>query len=119
MNKAYIIAILLFFLPGQKHFFFFYATCRNILTLTNNLDLPDREMTLENYDEWIEKLNITYPDDIAQLQPCDLEKFLSEVLLEHSTISLNHVYFYIIAFPRPFLPPTVCVWDGSGVYRIH
>lgn len=88
MNKAFIIAVLLFFFAWSKAFFyfFFYTTCRNILTLTNNLELPDREMTLENYDEWIEKLNATFPDEIAQLQPCDLEKFLSEVLLEHSII---------------------------------
>lgn len=105
MNKAFIIATLLFFCL-VKSIFFFYTTCRNILTLTNNLELPDREMTLENYDEWIEKLNVTYPDEIAQLQPCDLEKFLSEVILEHSTISLNqiHFYFYIIVFPRSFFP---------------
>lgn len=53
------------------------------MTLTNSLELPDRDMTLENYDEWITKLNITYPEEIANLLPCDLEKFLSEVLLEH------------------------------------
>lgn len=83
--------------------------------MTNNLDLPDREMTLENYDEWIEKLNVTYPDEIAQLQPCDLEKFLSEVLLEHATISLNqtHFYFYIIVFPRSFFPPQSA--SGTGL----
>lgn len=120
MNKAFIIAVLFFCLVKS---IFFYTTCRNILTLTNNLELPDREMTLENYDEWIEKLNVTFPDQIAQLQPCDLEKFLSEVLLEHSIIfsepsSLSLLHHCVSSFLPP--PPlTVCIWDGSGFHRIH
>lgn len=70
-----------------------YSTCRNILTLTNNLEIPDKDITLENYHEWIKNLNITYPDEIANLKTCDLETFLSEVLLERSIISLTQIYF--------------------------
>lgn len=77
-----------------------YSTRRNILTLTNNLEIADRAMTLDNYDEWITKLNITYPDEIANLKTCNLETFLSEVLLEHSIISLIQIHFYNIVFPR-------------------
>lgn len=68
-----------------------YSTCRNILMLTNNLDIPDKAVTLENYDEWITKLNMTYPDEVAGLKHCDLERFLSEVLLEHSINSLTQI----------------------------
>lgn len=66
--------------------------------MTNNLELSDKNMTLENYDEWINTLNITYPDQIANLKTCDLETFLSEVLLKHSIISFTQIYFYNIVF---------------------
>lgn len=70
---------------------FLYSACRNILTLTNNLELPDKAITLENYDEWINKLNNTYPEEITNLKICDLETFLSEVLNEHHVIFLAQI----------------------------
>lgn len=98
MNKSFIIVMS--FLPCQNQKKKLYSTCRNILSLTNNLEIPDQNITLGNYDEWIENLNITHPEEIAKLQPCDLETFLNEVLLEHSIISLTQIYFYSIVFPH-------------------
>lgn len=95
-NKSFIIVMPFFCLVKTKEML--YSICRNILTLTNNLEIPDKAITLENYDECITQLNRTYPDEVAILKPCDLEKFLSEVLLEHSINSLTQIYFYNIVF---------------------
>uniref|UniRef100_A0A674NQR4 Transporter n=1 Tax=Takifugu rubripes TaxID=31033 RepID=A0A674NQR4_TAKRU len=57
-----------------------YKSClnQNILTLTNDFEIPDKDITLENYDEWITKLNSTYPDAIASLRECELQTFLDQ-----------------------------------------
>lgn len=52
----------------------------NILSLTNHFDLPDKNLTYENYDDWFKYLNTTYPDEISTLplQTCDLQTFLDQ-----------------------------------------
>lgn len=67
------------------------------MTLTNDFEIPDKDITLENYDDWIEKLNSTYPDAIASLRVCDLQTFLDQVLLVRSISSLPPLHFYNIA----------------------
>lgn len=59
-----------------------YPVCRNILDLTNHFELAEQNITLENYDQWFDHLNSTYPDQVAslKLRPCDLQKFLDQVL---------------------------------------
>lgn len=59
-----------------------FNNCRddNILTLTNHFDLPEKNITYENYDELFNYLNTTYPDSISSLdlRTCDLQKFLDQ-----------------------------------------
>ncbi|KAE8282200.1 Sodium-dependent neutral amino acid transporter B(0)AT3 [Larimichthys crocea] len=59
-----------------------YNSCRmeNILDLTNHFELAEQNITLENYDQWFDHLNSTYPDQVAslKLRPCDLQKFLDQ-----------------------------------------
>lgn len=76
---------------------FLHPICRNILTLTNNFEIPDKDITLENYDDWITKLNSTYPDAIASLRVCKLQAFLDQVVLVRSMSSLPPLHFHNIA----------------------
>ncbi|MGH0144539.1 UNVERIFIED_CONTAM: hypothetical protein FKN15_003580 [Acipenser sinensis] len=59
-----------------------YDDCndRNILSLMNTFDLPERNITADNYDKVLEKLNLTYPEVIKNLnlETCNLDAFLSE-----------------------------------------
>ncbi|XP_054483484.1 inactive sodium-dependent neutral amino acid transporter B(0)AT3-like [Anoplopoma fimbria] len=59
-----------------------YSSCmkENILALTNHFELPDQNMTVENYDHWLEYLNRTSPGEVARvdLRPCDLQSFLDQ-----------------------------------------
>ncbi|XP_052473488.1 sodium-dependent neutral amino acid transporter B(0)AT1-like [Carassius gibelio] len=52
----------------------------NILTLLNTFDLPEGNITLDNYHEALQSLNTTNPDIISSLalKTCDLNSFLSE-----------------------------------------
>ncbi|CAJ1083757.1 inactive sodium-dependent neutral amino acid transporter B(0)AT3 [Xyrichtys novacula] len=52
----------------------------NILTLTNHFELPDQNMTLENYDDQFRYLQNKYPDEIAKLPllDCNLQTYLDE-----------------------------------------
>lgn len=52
----------------------------NILTLTNHFDIPEKNITYDNYNEWFNYLNTTYPDSISSLdlRTCDLQKFLDQ-----------------------------------------
>lgn len=61
---------------------FLYPICRNILALTNHFEFPDQDITLENYDQWFEYLNQTFPNEVASvpLRHCDLQTFLDQVL---------------------------------------
>ncbi|XP_074542591.1 inactive sodium-dependent neutral amino acid transporter B(0)AT3 [Halichoeres trimaculatus] len=59
-----------------------YNSCLqdNILTLTNHFEFSDQNITLENYDYWLQYLNTTYTDEVATLSliECDLPTFLDE-----------------------------------------
>ncbi|RXM35525.1 Sodium-dependent neutral amino acid transporter B(0)AT1 [Acipenser ruthenus] len=59
-----------------------YDDCndRNILSLMNTFDLPERNITADNYDKVLENLNLTYPEVIKNLnlETCNLDAFLSE-----------------------------------------
>ncbi|XP_059899422.1 sodium-dependent neutral amino acid transporter B(0)AT3-like [Gadus macrocephalus] len=59
-----------------------YNSCRmsNILSLTNHLVIGDQNMTLANYEQMIEYLNSTRPNEVAEvkLRSCDLQKFLDQ-----------------------------------------
>ncbi|KAM4724799.1 inactive sodium-dependent neutral amino acid transporter B(0)AT3 [Anableps anableps] len=52
----------------------------NILTLTNHFDIADQNMTLENYNQWFDHLNLTYPGEMSNLplRVCDLQNFLDQ-----------------------------------------
>ncbi|KAK1172254.1 sodium-dependent neutral amino acid transporter B(0)AT1-like [Acipenser oxyrinchus oxyrinchus] len=59
-----------------------YDDCndRNILSLMNTFDLPERNITGDNYDAVLKKLNLTYPEVIKDLnlETCNLNALLSE-----------------------------------------
>ncbi|XP_068431083.1 sodium-dependent neutral amino acid transporter B(0)AT3-like [Clinocottus analis] len=52
----------------------------NILALTNHFELPDQNMTVDNYDQWLEYLNRTSASEVASvdLRHCDLQTFLDQ-----------------------------------------
>ncbi|XP_078085290.1 solute carrier family 6 member 19a, tandem duplicate 1 [Mustelus asterias] len=52
----------------------------NILTLTNAFDLPETNLTQENYEEVLHYLNNTSPDIVSKLdlKICDLQSILSQ-----------------------------------------
>ena len=56
---------------------------RNILTLINGFDLPEGNVTQENFEEMQRWCNATDPVAFSQLkfQTCDMNSFLSEVRL--------------------------------------
>lgn len=60
-----------------------YSLSRNILTLINGFDLPEGNVTQENFLEMQQWCNATDPVAFAQLkfQTCDMNSFLSEVRL--------------------------------------
>uniref|UniRef100_A0A674N2A5 Transporter n=1 Tax=Takifugu rubripes TaxID=31033 RepID=A0A674N2A5_TAKRU len=78
-----------------------YKSClnQNILTLTNDFEIPDKDITLENYDEWITKLNSTYPDAIASLRECELQTFLDQVLLVRTGLAFIAFTEAVIEMP--------------------
>ncbi|KAM8841257.1 sodium-dependent neutral amino acid transporter B(0)AT3-like isoform 2-T2 [Spinachia spinachia] len=59
-----------------------YNSCvkENILALTNHFELPDQNVTAENYDHWLEYLNTTAPSEVASLhlRTCELQTFLDQ-----------------------------------------
>ncbi|XP_041868059.1 inactive sodium-dependent neutral amino acid transporter B(0)AT3 [Melanotaenia boesemani] len=59
-----------------------FNTCReeNILTLTNHFEISDQNMTLENYNEWFDHFNQSFPDEFSSLhlRECDLQTFLDQ-----------------------------------------
>ena len=63
-----------------------YLIFSNILSLTNYLEIGDQNMTLENYEQMLEYLTSTRPNEVAQveLRSCDLQKFLDQVLRDRS-----------------------------------
>lgn len=65
---------------GQCHS---HSLSRNILTLINGFDLPEGNVTQDNFEEMQRWWNTTDPVTYAQLQfqTCDMNSFLSEVTL--------------------------------------
>ncbi|XP_049457984.1 sodium-dependent neutral amino acid transporter B(0)AT3-like [Epinephelus fuscoguttatus] len=59
-----------------------YNSCmeENILAVTNHFEFSDQNITVENYNHWIEYLNQTSPGELAKLdlRPCDLQTFLDQ-----------------------------------------
>ncbi|XP_030639133.1 sodium-dependent neutral amino acid transporter B(0)AT3-like [Chanos chanos] len=59
-----------------------YEDClnANILSLTNAFSIGDKNITIENYPEWLGHLNSTDPAEVASLnlKTCNLENFLDE-----------------------------------------
>ena len=58
------------------------------MSLTNEFDIGDQNITLDNYNEWHKYLNETYYDRVSSLnlKPCDLRTFLDQVLLPWCTL---------------------------------
>ncbi|KAI3360939.1 hypothetical protein L3Q82_013151 [Scortum barcoo] len=52
----------------------------NILTLTNAFNIGDENITLENYDDWLNYLNTTSPSEVESLslKTCNLQTFLDQ-----------------------------------------
>uniref|UniRef100_A0A8C7D011 Solute carrier family 6 member 18 n=1 Tax=Oncorhynchus kisutch TaxID=8019 RepID=A0A8C7D011_ONCKI len=59
-----------------------YVTCLNgnILALTNEFDISDMNITVENYEQWFDSLNGTHPSRVSdlKLKTCDLQTFLDQ-----------------------------------------
>ncbi|KAK6324276.1 hypothetical protein J4Q44_G00066150 [Coregonus suidteri] len=59
-----------------------YVTCLNgnILALTNEFEISDMNITVENYDQWFDSLNGTHPARVSDLnlKTCDLQTFLDQ-----------------------------------------
>lgn len=47
----------------------------------NAFSIGDKNITMQNYDLWLEQLNTTDPEKVAdlQLRTCDLQTFLDQV----------------------------------------
>lgn len=58
------------------------VTYSNILALTNEFDIGDMNITVENYEQWFDSLNGTQPSRVSDLnlKTCDLQTFLDQVL---------------------------------------
>ncbi|XP_036433771.1 LOW QUALITY PROTEIN: inactive sodium-dependent neutral amino acid transporter B(0)AT3 [Colossoma macropomum] len=52
----------------------------NILKLTNEFNIADQNITMDNYDMWLENLNSSYPERVANLtlRHCSLDRFLDQ-----------------------------------------
>ncbi|KAM4540009.1 inactive sodium-dependent neutral amino acid transporter B(0)AT3 [Odontesthes bonariensis] len=52
----------------------------NILTLTNHFEIADQNITVDNYGQWFDHLNKTFPHDVSglSLRVCDLQTFLDQ-----------------------------------------
>lgn len=59
----------------------FLFVCSNILDLTNAFDIGDKNITSENYQNWLTYLNTSDPDKVSSLnlKHCDLQNFLDQV----------------------------------------
>ncbi|XP_017276500.1 inactive sodium-dependent neutral amino acid transporter B(0)AT3-like [Kryptolebias marmoratus] len=59
-----------------------FNACRkeNILTLTNQFEFSDQNITLENYNYWFNYLNQSHPNIMSSLslRECDLQTFLDQ-----------------------------------------
>ncbi|KAK2887769.1 hypothetical protein QQF64_012862 [Cirrhinus molitorella] len=52
----------------------------NILDLTNAFDIAEKNITIENYDNWLMHLNSSDPEKVSSLnlKSCDLQNFLDQ-----------------------------------------
>ncbi|XP_072529448.1 inactive sodium-dependent neutral amino acid transporter B(0)AT3 [Salminus brasiliensis] len=52
----------------------------NILKLTNEFDIADQNITMDNYDTWLYRLNSSHPDRVANLslRHCSLQRFMDQ-----------------------------------------
>lgn len=73
---------------------YIFLVYRNILSLMNTFDLPERNITGDNYDAVLQKLNLTYPEVIKDLnlETCNLNALLSEVCLLY--IGRHGIHFF-------------------------
>ncbi|XP_031644961.1 sodium-dependent neutral amino acid transporter B(0)AT1 isoform X3 [Oncorhynchus kisutch] len=57
-----------------------YNSQNNILALTNEFDISDMNITVENYEQWFDSLNGTHPSRVSdlKLKTCDLQTFLDQ-----------------------------------------
>ncbi|KAM4631101.1 sodium-dependent neutral amino acid transporter B(0)AT3-like [Polymixia lowei] len=59
-----------------------YNSCikSNILALTNQFDIGEQNITVENYDNWLDHWNGSYPSEVAglKLRTCNLQTFLDQ-----------------------------------------
>uniref|UniRef100_A0A8C7SXM6 Transporter n=1 Tax=Oncorhynchus mykiss TaxID=8022 RepID=A0A8C7SXM6_ONCMY len=57
-----------------------YNSQNNILALTNEFDISDMNITVENYEQWFDSLNGTHPSRVSNLnlKTCDLQTFLDQ-----------------------------------------
>uniref|UniRef100_A0AAQ5YFR9 Transporter n=1 Tax=Amphiprion ocellaris TaxID=80972 RepID=A0AAQ5YFR9_AMPOC len=94
-----------FFYPGTDSY---NPIHRNILALTNEFEMPDQNITVDNYDHWVNYLNQTYPDQFSKVplnDGCDRQKFLDE--------SVSGTGLAFIAFTE-----AVIAMPGSQVWAI-
>ena len=58
-----------------------FLTYSNILALTNEFDIGDQNITVDNYDQWMEHLNSSNHEQVSSLNlpTCDLQTFLQQV----------------------------------------
>ncbi|XP_037639955.1 sodium-dependent neutral amino acid transporter B(0)AT3-like [Sebastes umbrosus] len=59
-----------------------YNDCQNwnILSLTNSFNIGDENITVQNYDDWLNYLNTTHPSEVESLhlKTCNLQTFLDQ-----------------------------------------
>ncbi|XP_042361938.1 inactive sodium-dependent neutral amino acid transporter B(0)AT3 [Plectropomus leopardus] len=86
----------------------------NILVLTNEFEIADQIITVENYDDWIKHLNSSFPGQMANvnLTHCNLQTFLdqsasgtglafivfSEAVIEMPGSQIWAILFFIMLF---------------------
>uniref|UniRef100_A0A4W4GC77 Transporter n=1 Tax=Electrophorus electricus TaxID=8005 RepID=A0A4W4GC77_ELEEL len=52
----------------------------NVLKLTNEFDIAEKNITADNYDMWLKTLNTSHPDRInsLELRECNLKRFMDQ-----------------------------------------
>uniref|UniRef100_A0A6Q2ZFF1 Transporter n=1 Tax=Esox lucius TaxID=8010 RepID=A0A6Q2ZFF1_ESOLU len=61
-----------------------FVTCLNdnILALTNDFEISDMNITIDNYDQWFDYLNTTHTEKVSNLhlKTCNMQDFLDQVI---------------------------------------
>ena len=67
----------------------------NILLLTNKFNIADQSITLDNYDNWLENLNGSFPGEVSSLdlKHCDMNTFLEQVFFTSNTVAVKDFYY--------------------------